>query len=142
MACVKPITIMVKSNPFRRPYSISVPCGKCFQCLKNYQNQWMLRLAEEAKCHSRLLFFTLTYRENSNEYGKRTVPCYVDSKTGEVYRTVRKKHVQDWLKRFRTNLKRAGKDISFKYFITSEYGPTTLRPTITVYFLAFLSVIL
>lgn len=40
--------------------------------------------------------------------------------------------VQDFVKRLRTNLSRApelaGEDLSFKYFICSEYGPQTFRP--------------
>lgn len=37
--------------------------------------------------------------------------------------------VCNWIKRVRTNWKRkTGKDLVFKYFICSEYGPNTLRP--------------
>lgn len=128
MACLKPISIQVRSNPFKKAYSIAAPCGKCVNCLKDYQNMWYIRLTEEAKRHSHVLFITLTYREKSNVYGKKTVPCYVDTSSGEVYRTVNKKHCQEWLKRFRTYLSRNYKDVKFKYFLTSEYGPTTLRP--------------
>lgn len=43
-----------------------------------------------------------------------------------------KKDVQDFVKRLRTNLSREpslyGYDISFSYFICSEYGPKTFRP--------------
>ena len=42
------------------------------------------------------------------------------------FNSVRKKDVQDWLKRGRDKLKRQKKE--FTYFITSEYGPRTLRP--------------
>lgn len=43
------------------------------------------------------------------------------------FNSVRMKDVQDWLKRCRKNFKKyCKKDI--KYFITSEYGPTTFRP--------------
>lgn len=38
-----------------------------------------------------------------------------------MFNSVRKKDVQDWLKRGR-------KTLDFTYFITSEYGPRTLRP--------------
>ena len=38
-----------------------------------------------------------------------------------MFNSVRKKDVQDWLKRGR-------KTLNFSYFITSEYGPRTLRP--------------
>ena len=41
-----------------------------------------------------------------------------------MFNSVRKKDIQDWLKRGRKNLK----DKKISYFITSEYGPRTLRP--------------
>lgn len=43
------------------------------------------------------------------------------------FNSVRKKDIQDWLKRGRMKLKR-DKGLEFTYFITSEYGPRTLRP--------------
>ena len=41
-----------------------------------------------------------------------------------MFNSVRKKDVQDWLKRGRKKLS----DKPFTYFITAEYGPRTLRP--------------
>lgn len=94
--------------------SFSVPCGHCIECLQKYQNNWQNRIVEQFKDSKVGVFFTLTYAEEnmpvSNGFG-----------------TVFKSDVQSALKRFRTSLKRSsGK--TFKYFITSEYGPTTLRP--------------
>lgn len=77
----------------------------------------------EAKYHSNILFFTLTYSPEA-------VPSLVDANTGAVYHTVYKKHVQDWLKRFRIRYQRATLKSDLKYFITSEYGPKTKRPHI------------
>lgn len=62
-----------------------------------------------------MVFFTLTYSPEK-------VPILV-SDDGEVFNSVYKKHVQDWLKRSRHLIQKP-----FKYFITSEYGPQTLRP--------------
>lgn len=42
------------------------------------------------------------------------------------FNSVRQKDLQDWLKRGRAALKKKG--LNFTYFITSEYGPRTLRP--------------
>lgn len=67
------------------------------------------------------VFFTLTYDEQS-------VPTSVDPESGELLRTVRKSDVQAHLKRFRMNLKRERGLSDWSYFITSEYGPRTLRP--------------
>lgn len=75
----------------------------------------------ESKEHANNVFFTLTYAPYS-------VPTLVDD-NGEIFLSVYKKHLQDWLKRFRH---KCSKD--FKYFITSEYGPSSFRPTITAFF--------
>lgn len=58
---------------------------------------------------------------NESEDDGRRTPYLVLS-----FNSVRQKDVQDWLKRGREKLRRQGK--TFTYFITSEYGPRTLRP--------------
>lgn len=114
--CLQPFSKQVRSNPHSPVYSIQVPCGKCIECLKQYQNSWIVRLFTEALQHPNMLFFTLTYNAD-------TVPELV-TQDGLIVRSVYKKHVQDWLKRFRRNYERANGVIKeFKYFITSEYGP-------------------
>lgn len=113
--CTKPITLKNKSSPFKSVHSIQVPCGKCLECLQAYQNSWFVRFYYELISTDKAVFFTLTYNDDS-------VPTLVD-KNGEVFKTVYKPHVQLWLKRLRTRLNH-----KFKYFITSEYGPKTLRP--------------
>lgn len=123
--CLSPITIFNR-NP-KSPYapnatSIQVPCGKCLECKRAYQNAWLVRLTEEFRNYHNCLFVTLTYNEDN-------VPLFTDTRTGESFRTVVVKHVQDWIKRFRRNYQREyGTTADFKYFITSEYGPRTLRP--------------
>lgn len=116
--CFKPITLRNNTSPFKPVHSIQVPCGKCEDCLRQYQNSWFVRFYFEAREHSSNIFFTLTYSPES-------VPTLVDS-NGEIFLSVYKKHLQDWLKRFRHKCKK-----DFKYFITSEYGPSTLRPITT-----------
>lgn len=123
--CTSPITIRYTnihtlSTRFR---SILVPCGKCCECKKRYQNDWALRINEELRAFGyRATFVTLTYNNDS-------VPKVVDKETGAIYLSVNKKHVQDTIKRFRTNFERSfGYKCKFTYFVTSEYGPRTLRP--------------
>lgn len=123
--CTSPITIRYTnihtlSTRFR---SIQVPCGKCCECQKRYQNDWALRINEEFRAFGyKATFVTLTYNNDS-------VPKVVDKETGTVYLSVNKKHVQSAIKRFRTNFERAfGYKCKFTYFVTSEYGPRTLRP--------------
>lgn len=119
--CIRPINKIVNSSKYSLPYNIKIPCGKCLECLRDKQNEWVVRLFMESKYHSNILFFTLTYSPES-------VPELVDQ-DGVVYRTVFKKHLQDWFKRFRQRYKRDfGENAQLKYFITSEYGPKTKRP--------------
>lgn len=116
--CTHPIS--VKSG--KSLFSINrVPCGKCFECKKQYQNDWMVRMVEEFRTTPVACFVTLTYNEQS-------VPWKVDTETGECHRTVCKQHVQNWVKRFRTSQARKGLSTSWRYYCTSEYGPRTFRP--------------
>lgn len=123
--CTSPITIRYTNvHTLATGYkSIQVPCGKCCECRKRYQNDWALRINEEIKHFGyKAVFVTLTYNND-------TVPKVVDKESGSIYLSVNKKHVQNLIKRFRTNYKRAnGVDAEFTYFLTSEYGPRTLRP--------------
>lgn len=58
--CYRPITIQ---NPYTGEY-MKVPCGKCLDCLRKYQNQWSIRMFEEYKSRGcKGVFFTLTYDE-------------------------------------------------------------------------------
>lgn len=120
--CTQPITKQIRSSKYASPFGILIPCGKCLECLRDKQNEWVVRLYMESKYHSNILFFTLTYSPDS-------VPELVHRPTGEIYRTVYKKHLQDWFKRFRQRyFKKYGVTADLKYFITSEYGPKTKRP--------------
>lgn len=123
--CLFPRSIKVSSvylNEF-----IQIPCGKCLECLKTYQNDWMVRLYYESTLHSNITFVTLTYNQQK-------VPQVVDTKTGEVHLSLCKKHFQDWIKRFRRSSEYHNRSKDFKYFMCGEYGPTTLRPHYHVIF--------
>lgn len=68
------------------PYSangITVPCGKCLECLRKRQNDYAVRIAEEAKLKGSFWFFTLTYSEDKLPFAYR--PYLVDTSTGEVF---------------------------------------------------------
>lgn len=101
-------------------HSVLVTCGKCDECLKRYQNDWMIRNYMQFRESKVAVFFTLTYREDA-------VPLSAPLDDGEA-RSVCKRDVQLFLKRFREFRRKQGLSTDFKWFITSEYGPTTLRP--------------
>lgn len=61
--CFNPVRIKQANGTYR-----SVPCGKCLDCVRKYQQMWVARLHEESKSWTRvngeypIVFFTLTYR--------------------------------------------------------------------------------
>lgn len=112
--CTSPITI--RTNSIDGTTSMQVPCGKCAECLKTKQNDYMVRIYEELTQSSKAVFLTLTY---SNE----NVPYFM--RDGVKYLTVWKKDVKDWIKRFRTNYERATGIKGIRYFLCSEYGSKT-----------------
>lgn len=120
MACLHPIRIKVDNS--QGVHYKEVPCGKCVECMKRYQNSWYVRFMEQCKEMPKCIFFTLTYRDNC-------VPHSFNYVTGETANSVCRVDVQRWLKRARRSYYYANKDnLKFKYFITSEYGPRTSRP--------------
>lgn len=47
---------------------IAHPCGHCVECAKKYQNDWMLRLDDEATQWRTIMFATLTYSSDNVPY--------------------------------------------------------------------------
>lgn len=122
--CVNPREVPVKGvmSAFKSSKTMLVPCGHCIECKKKYQNDWFVRLSHESEDWSTGVFFTLTYSDTN-------VPHTVDTTTGELFNSVSKEDVVLWFKRFRERYEKVyGNRFSGKYFITSEYGPRTLRP--------------
>lgn len=118
--CLTPIT-MRSTDAFGVDVTQSFPCGKCIECLKDRQNSWKIRLVEEARDHKFVYFFTLTYNDDSVPF--TTLPG------GTRVNHVSKYDIQLWVKRSRINfVRKLKREIDFKYFITSEYGPNTGRP--------------
>ena len=118
--CLNPIQIKTE-DAFGIPVNQSVPCGKCIECLKDRQNSWKIRLIEEARDHRYVYFFTLTYNDDS-------VP-FSYTEDGTRVNHVNKVDIQLWIKRNRIKFERQfNRELDFKYFITSEYGPNTGRP--------------
>lgn len=89
-----------------------VPCGKCINCRINRTREWTTRLLHESLYSDNAYFVTLTYNEDSeplNDFGNPSV-C------------------KDDIQRFFKRLRKAYPDYKIRYFLGSEYGPTTGRP--------------
>ena len=92
---------------------ISVPCGKCSQCVSLRQAFYLQRVQMES-LRSELFFFTLTYNNRSLKFTdvldyKIPYPFYRD--------------IQDCFRRMRLQLPHA-----IRYFVSSEYGNERKRP--------------
>lgn len=92
-----------------------LPCGKCGNCVRKRSLEWLFRLKCESRNWDTTSFITLTYNED------KLPPNGVD-----------KEEISKFLKRLR-------RLCNFKYYLVSEYGPTTLRPHYHVLFFHNLS---
>lgn len=106
-------------RPNGRGYSdrVTVPCGKCAECLAKKRADWSFRLNQELKVSDSAFFITLTYNEESN------------------IGNLDKRHIQLFLKRLRRSMnmkvkyiKKEKKNGKLRYFLVGEYGPLTNRP--------------
>ncbi|AXL14909.1 replication initiator protein [Microviridae sp.] len=90
---------------------MSVPCGRCAACLRNKQQDWLVRLKHEERYSNNAYFVTLTYNDQN-------LPL-----DGNGLAQLYKPDVQKFIKRLRKNTK-----VKFKYFCVGEYGETYGRP--------------
>lgn len=127
--CLSPITLtrMVAG----RPHTQVVPCGRCVECKKAQQNEFVYKCVESAKQYGNVWFITLTYNNDSvpvtfDEEGE------IDEETGEFkdeILTLKREDVKNWKKRVKKAYeKKYGERLELKYLIVGEYGPRTHRP--------------
>lgn len=115
--CLEPLYVKVKlkeeDGEFKKKltfvnmfddYDMTLPCGKCIECLLERSNEWAYRICLESKSHDDSCMITLTY-----------APEFCDG-------NLHKEHYQKWLKRIR---KKYG---DLRYFICGEYGSQKSRP--------------
>lgn len=92
---------------------ITVPCGKCAACRLNKSSEWATRVVHEMDYCSESCFLTLTYADAPEGYN------------------LRKKDLQDFMKRLRVNLSRGVKGEHGQiraFFSCGEYGSKRGRP--------------
>lgn len=92
-----------------------VPCGKCVACLKNRQDDWVMRITHELEDSLSAYFITLTYNDN----------CLPHALVSGIRRPVLcKSDLQKWFKRLRYYYPQ----YNLRYFACGEYGDKGLRP--------------
>lgn len=120
MDCLHPISI---SNPDvydKEHPRIFVPCGRCESCIVSFANEWRVRLTIENENSSSSFFITLTYNDTNLPLQK----CSDSFGDSIVVPVVSKRDIQLFLKRFRKLISPE----KIRYFLVSEYGPSTFRP--------------
>lgn len=112
MNCVKPIEVQGRT----------VPCGKCYLCLKNIKNDWSFRLNWEHKSSKSSHFITLTYNPEN-------LP------TNQGIGTLKKRDLFTFIKSLRKSQERwyesqglEQPDYKIKFFGVGEYGTKGHRP--------------
>lgn len=86
---------------------LKISCGQCIGCRLERSREWALRIVQEATLHPANSFVTLTY-------DNRHIPEHA---------SLRKKHLQDFMKRIRFS-----SDVPLRYYACGEYGTETKRP--------------
>lgn len=77
---------------------ISLPCGKCVECLTSYSNQWASRCMLEASLYTSNCMITLTYADAPYSVSKRDLQLFIKRL---------RKHVEP---------------LRIRYFACGEYG--------------------
>lgn len=107
-------TIVFGDPPRRGKFKkIFLPCGQCIGCRLARSRDWALRCVHESKLHYQNCYLTLTYDDEH-------VPW--STVTGE--QTLKKKDLQDFMKRLRFHLH----PLKVRFFACGEYGEETHRP--------------
>ncbi|WGL31404.1 replication initiator protein [Dipodfec virus UOA04_Rod_1021] len=89
---------------------MDVPCGKCVGCLARRRSDWFVRLLAEFKDCQTCVFITLTYNEES---APKNQSCSRDD-------------ITNFVRRLKRTIGPVEKPL--RYFISSEYCPTSGRP--------------
>lgn len=92
---------------------VPVPCGKCVECLKDWQNDWSFRLTQECRQVSCPIVVELTF---APEY----LPVAYNNEAMEWQSYVSKRDVQLFLKRLRKICPEFKNNL--RYFAVGEYG--------------------
>lgn len=95
-----------------------IPCQKCIGCQMDRSRDWSNRMVHELQYHDCASFVTLTYSEDYVPFSD------VADADGEFHQTLRKKELQDFLKRLRKQIA----PVRIRFFACGEYGGKTKRP--------------
>ena len=92
---------------------VPVPCGKCMECLRDYQNDWAFRLTQECRRVPCPIKVELTF-------APEFVPVAYNDEVGEWQTVISKRDVQLFLKRLRKMCPEFKNNL--RYYAIGEYG--------------------
>lgn len=107
--CFFPTT--AQSQEFGKPKlnpegDLTLPCGKCSECISKRSIEWSLRARHEISLHNENCFLTLTYNDE-----------YLPNSNDPI-----KHEFQKFIKRLRKKIKK-----KIRYMVSHEYGSNTKR---------------
>lgn len=118
----------------KAPFS-RFPCRKCIPCLLRRQKAWVSRLVEELYQHDFNYFVTLTYDDANIPIDENGEFCFNKQHFIKLNMDMRKRFQQGKLRNPVSDIILGSpdflelpKDVKYKYYLTTEYGPTTYRP--------------
>lgn len=130
--CLCPITL--PKYYMGRKVSMWCPCGKCIECQKDKQNEYVVRTIEEAmKVDGPKWFVTLTFNDANVPQAVDEDGELIDEETGEILSTINtldNSRITAWKKRCNEAMcrKYGGQHPAYSYLFGGEYGPKTHRP--------------
>lgn len=83
---------------------ISLPCGRCVECLRSYSTEWAVRCTLEASLYKSNCMITLTYAQSDGSVHKRDLQLFIK------------------------RLRKALAPQKIRYFACGEYGKKGRRP--------------
>lgn len=111
------------------------PCRKCIPCLLRRQKAWVSRLVEELRNHPYNYFVTLTYNDENLPHDENGEPCFDKSHLLKLNADIRRRFQTGKLRNPVSDIIYGSPkylelptDVHYKYYITTEYGPSTYRP--------------
>lgn len=120
--CLTPITLHRKNRGRRNNHTDVVPCGRCPNCLKKRQQQWIFRLQREQEIAKTSAFITFTYDDDHLPFSENGYP------------DLNRRHHQNFMKRLRKYLHenrfkyKITPNTKLKYYMCGEYGDQSGRP--------------
>lgn len=97
-------TYHISFKPVQSGEEISLPCGKCVECLQAYSNEWATRCCLEASLYKHNCMITLTYASAPTSVCKRDLQLFIKRLRKAVYPSL------------------------IRYFGCGEYGKKGSRP--------------